>query len=207
MHDLRFALRLLLKNKGFTAVAVLALGLGIGGNTAIFSLVNGVLLRALPFPEAERIVYFEGRNPSHGIADSNVSYADFAEWSQTELFASIAAFYNANANLAADGAEPERVPRAGVTSGFFNVLGAQPFLGRAFTREDDQPKTQSVAIISHGLWKRRFGSDPGVIGKQVEISARPITIIGVMPQGFEFPEQTQIWMTSAVTAHGRRSRA
>jgi putative ABC transport system permease protein len=200
-QDVRYGLRMLLKNKGFTAVAVMALALGVGANTAIFSLVNGVLLRPLPFPNAERIVYLEGKNPSAGITDSNISFPDFTDWSQqTDLFASTAAYYTGNSNLGADGAEPERVPRAGVTSGFFNVLGVQPAIGRSFVAEDDQPGTQTVAIISDGLWKRRFGSDPGIIGKQVQISARPITIIGVMPPGFEMPEQTQIWMTSGVKA-------
>jgi putative ABC transport system permease protein len=198
-QDIRFGLRMLLKNKSFAAVAILALALGVGANTAIFSLVNGVLLRPLPFPNAERIVYFEGRNPTQGIIDSNISFPDFIDWSQQgDLFAATSAYYTGNSNLAADGAEPERVPRAGVTSGFFGVLGVQPALGRAFVPEDDKPDTVTVAIISHGLWKRRFAADPGIIGKQVQISARQITILGVMPQGFEFPEQTQIWTTSGV---------
>src|SRR5436190_2152286 len=133
LQDLRYGFRLLLKNKGFAAVAILALALGVGANTAIFSLVNGVLLRPLPFPDAERIVYFEGRNPTQGIIDSNISFPDFLDWSQqTDLFSSSAAFYTGNSNLAAEGAEPERVPRAGVTTGFFAVLGVQPALGRAF---------------------------------------------------------------------------
>jgi putative ABC transport system permease protein len=200
IQDIRYGLRMLLKYKGFTAVAVIALALGIGANTAIFSLVNGVLLRPLAFPDPERIVYFEGNNPSSGINESNISFLDFTDWSQqTDLFASTAAYWTASANLGADGAEPERVPRAGVTSGFFAVLGVQPFLGRAFVPEDDKPGTTSVAIISHGLWKRRFGSDPAIVGKQVQISSRPITILGVMPPGFEYPEQTQIWVTSAVS--------
>ena len=199
IQDIRYGLRVLLKNKGFAAVAILALALGVGANTAIFSLVNGVLLRPLPFPDAERIVFFEGRNPAAGINESNISYPDFLDWSgQTDLFAATCAFYTGNSNLGADGAEPERVPRAGVTTGFFAVLGVQPALGRAFVPDDDKPDTVTVAIISHGLWKRRFGADPGIIGKQVQISARQITILGVMPQGFEFPEQTQIWMTSGV---------
>jgi putative ABC transport system permease protein len=190
---------MLLKYKGFTAVAVIALGLGIGANTAIFSLVNGVLLRPLQFPDAERIIYFEGKNPSAGITESNISFLDFTDWSQqTDLFASTAAYWTGNANLGADGAEPERVPRAGVTTGFFSVLGVQPVLGRTFVPEEDKPETISVAIISDGLWKRRFGSDPAIVGKQVQISSRPITVIGVMPPGFEYPEQTQIWVTSAV---------
>ena len=199
MRDLRYAGRMFFKNPGFAVVAIMALGLGIGANTAIFSLVNGVLLRPLQFPDAERIVYFEGKNPTAGITDSNISFLDFTDWSkQTDLFASTAAYWTASANLGADGAEPERVPRAGVTTGFFNVLGVQPFLGRAFLPEDDKPGTITTAIISHGLWKRRFGSDPAIVGKQVQISSRPITVVGVMPPGFEYPEQTQIWVTSAV---------
>jgi putative ABC transport system permease protein len=190
---------MLLKYKGFTAVAVIALGLGIGANTAIFSLVNGVLLHPLAFPDPERIVYFEGNCPSAGINESNISFLDFTDWSQqTDLFASTAAYWTASANLGAEGAEPERVPRAGVTSGFFSVLGVQPFLGRAFVPEDDKPGTINSAIISHGLWKRRFGSDPAIVGKQVQINSRPLTVLGVMPPGFDYPEQTQIWVTSAV---------
>ena len=204
LQDIRYGLRMLLKNKGFTAVAILALGLGIGANTAIFSLVNGVLLRPLPFPDAERIIYFEGKNPQAGITESNISYLDFTDWSQqTDLFASTAAYWTGGVNLGADGAEPERVPRAGVTIGFFSVLGVQPVLGRAFVPEDDKPASfiggrGIVAIISHGLWKRRFGSDPAIVGKQVQMSARSLTVIGVMPPGFEYPEQTLIWVPSSV---------
>jgi len=203
-QDVRYGLRMLLKHKGFTAVAVMALALGIGANTAIFSLVNGVLLRPLPFPDAERIVYFQGKNPAAGITDSNISYLDFTDWSQqTDLFASTAAYWTGNADLSGDGTEPEAVPRAGVTIGFFSVLGVQPVLGRAFAPEDDKPATfnegrGTVAIISHGLWKRHFGSDPAIIGRVVQMKSRPLTIIGVMPPGFEYPEQTQIWVNSAV---------
>src|SRR3954451_6480441 len=179
LHDIRYGMRMLFKNPGFTAVAVIALALGIGANTAIFSLVNGVLLRPLPFPNAERIIYLEGKNPAAGITASNISFLDFTDWSQqTDLFASTAAYWTGTANFGADGAEPERAPRAGVTTGFFSVLGVQPLLGRTFASEDDKGWPQTVAIISHGLWKRRFGSDPAVVGKQVQISASPLTIIG-----------------------------
>src|SRR3954451_23895344 len=176
LNDLQYGLRMLRKHKGFSAVAIIALGLGVGANTAIFSLVNGVLLRPLPFPDAERIIFFEGKNPgAAGITESNVSFLDFTDWSQqTDPFASTAAYWTGTANLGADGAEPERVPRAGVTTGFFSVLGVQPFLGRAFVPEEDKPGTPSVAIISHGLWKRRFGSDAAIVAKQVQISSRPL---------------------------------
>ena len=199
LGDLRYALRKLAKAPAFAAIAILTVALGIGANTAIFSLVNGVLLRPLPFPNAERIIYFEGKNPAAGITESNISYLDFTDWSQqTDLFASTAAYWTGTANFGADGAEPERVPRAGVTTGFFSVLGVQPVLGRTFVPEDDKGWPQSVAIISHGLWKRRFGSDPAIVGKQVQMSSWPLTIIGVMPLGFEYPEQTQVWVPTAV---------
>src|SRR5256714_5565406 len=200
LHDLRYAFRMLLKHKGFTAIAVIALGLGIGANTAIFSLVNGVLLRPLPFPDAERIIYIEGKNPAAaGITEGNISFLDFTDWAQqTDLFASTAAYWTGTANFGADGAEPERVPRAGVTTGFFSGLGVQPIFGRTFVPEDDKGWPQTVAIISHGLWKHRFGSDPNIIGKQVQISGSSMTIVGVMPPGFEYPEQTQVWVPSAV---------
>jgi putative ABC transport system permease protein len=203
-QDARFGLRMLLKTPGFTVVAVATLALGIGANTAIFSLVNGILLRPLPFPDSERIIYFEGKNPEAGITDSNISYLDFTDWSQqSDLFASTAAYWTGNADLSGDGAEPEAVPRAGVTTGFFSVLGVQPVLGRAFVPEDDKPASfnggrGTVAIISHGLWKRRFGSDPAIVGRVVQMKSRPLTVIGVMPPGFEYPEQTQIWVNSAV---------
>src|SRR5947208_4763301 len=198
-RDVRFGLRMLLKTPGFTVVAVATLGLSIGANTAIFSLANGVLLRPLPFPDAERIIYFQGKNPAAGLTESNISFLDFTDWSQqTDLFASTAAYWTGTVNFGADGAEPERVPRAGVTSGFFACLGVQTVLGRTFVPEDDTGWPQKVAIISHGLWKRRFGSDPAIVGEQVQMSSRPLTIIGVMPSGFEYPEQTQVWVTSAV---------
>src|SRR5438309_4969662 len=199
LHDIRHGVRMLLKHKGFSAVAIIALGLGVGANTAIFSLVNGVLLRPLPFPDAEHIIYIEGKNPAAGITDSNISYLDFTDWSQqTDLFASTAAYWTGTANFGADGAEPERVPRAGVTTRFFSVLGVQPLLGRTFLGEDDKGYPQRVAIISHRLWKRRFGSDPDIVGKQVQMSSTPLTIIGVMPPGFQYPEQTEVWVPPAV---------
>ncbi|MEO5720516.1 MAG: ABC transporter permease, partial [Chthoniobacterales bacterium] len=199
LHDIRYGFRMLLKHRGFTAVALIALAIGIGANTAIFSLVNGVLFRPLPYPHAERVVFFQGQNPTQGITDSNISFPDFGDWSkETDLFAATAAYYTANANLSANGSEAERVPRAGVTRDFFDVLGVQPALGRVFLAEEDQPNVQTVAILSHGLWKRRFGSDSGIIGREILINARPTTIVGVMPPGFDYPQETQIWVPSAL---------
>jgi putative ABC transport system permease protein len=197
--DLKFALRMLARNPGFTVVALLTLALGIGANTAIFSVINAVLLRPLPYPEADRIVYFEGENRPHGITDSNISVPDFQDWAaQSHAFSQTAFFWTGSAALSMQGGEPERVPRAGVSSAFFNLLGVQPMLGRSFLPADDQPDTVTVAILGERLWKRRFGSNPDIVGKMITINAVPLTIVGVMPAGFEFPEKTQIWTPSGV---------
>ncbi|HXM74972.1 MAG TPA: ABC transporter permease [Chthoniobacterales bacterium] len=199
MQDFRYALRMLAKNPGFTAIAVVTLALGIGANTAIFSVVNAVLLRPLPYPEADRIVYFEGRNPSQGITDSNISVPDFQDWTaQNQAFSHTAFYWMGSGALSMQGGEPERVPRAGVSGDFFNVLGIQPMLGRSFLPEEDQPDTPTVVILSEGLWKRRFGSDRNVIGKTITVNTVPLTIVGVMPAGFEYPDKTQIWIPSGV---------
>jgi len=201
VNNLRFAFRQLRKSPGFTFVAVLTLAFGIGANTAIFSLVNGVLLRPLTYPDADRIIYFEGQNLPQGITDSNISVLDFQDWTaQSQAFSHTAFFWTGGAALAEQGGEPERVPRVGVTSSFFDLLGVQPMLGRSFLSEDDRPGQPAVAILSEGLWKRRFGSDRNIVGKAITINTQPVTVIGVMPGGFAFPENTQIWTPAAVIA-------
>ncbi len=199
LQDFRYALRMLAKQPVFTAIAVLTLALGIGANTSIFSLVNSVLLRPLPYPEADRIVYFEGENRTQGITDSNNSIPDFQDWTaQSSAFSHAAFYWTGNAALSEQGGEPERVPRAGVKSTFFDLLGVQPVLGRSFVPADDQPGPATVAILSEGLWKRRFGADRNVIGRTITVNTVPVTVVGVMPAGFEFPEKTQIWIPSGV---------
>src|SRR5438309_2587550 len=131
LQDIRYGFRMLVKHKGFSLIAIAVLAIGIGANTAIFSLVNGILLRPLSYPEADRIVSFEARNPAQGITQSNVSFPDFVDWSkQSDLFAESAGFWSGNGNFGGDGVEPERVPRTHVTTDFFSVLGVQPMLGR-----------------------------------------------------------------------------
>jgi putative ABC transport system permease protein len=199
LQDFRYALRMLAKQPAFTAIAVLTLAVGIGANTAIFSLVNSVLLRSLPYPDANRIVYFEGKNPSQGITDSNISILDFQDWTtQSDAFSHTAFFWTGGAALAEEGREPERVPRAGVAIRFFDLFGVQPMLGRNFLAEEDRPDSPTAAIVSEGLWKRRFGSDRSIVGKTITINTRPVTVVGVMPADFEFPENTQIWTPAAV---------
>ncbi len=204
LQDLRYGARMLLKSPGFTVVAIIALALGIGANTAIFSVVNAVLLRPLAYLKADEIVYFTGVNTAKGISRSNISAPDYVDWTkQNKVFAQMAAFVTGGAILTGTN-EPERVPRAAVTASFFNVLGVQPVLGRAFLAEEDQPNSQQVAVLSYGLWKRRFGSDANIIGNKITVSGRIMTVVGVMPAGYEFPEQTQIWTSLRLDASNEK---
>ncbi|HWS87835.1 MAG TPA: ABC transporter permease [Pyrinomonadaceae bacterium] len=191
-QDVRFGLRLLWKRPGFTAVALAVLALGVGANTAIFSVVNAVLLRPLPYPGAERVVSFDGVNPSKGIEESNMSAPDFADWrEQARSFEALAIYVQGGTNLTgAD--EPERVTAAWVGPDFFRVIGVGAARGRALLPEDERPGGAAV-VISHGLWQRRFGSDPGAVGRTVQLGGRNWEIVGVMPAGFDFPQRAQVW--------------
>ncbi|MDQ6809270.1 MAG: ABC transporter permease, partial [Verrucomicrobiota bacterium] len=194
IQDLRYTFRMLLKHRGFTAAAVLALGLGIGGNTAIFTVINSVLLRPLPYHAPEQIVTFTGVNPSAGITESNISILDFISWSEkSDAFSAMTLLVTGSSTLAGTTGEPERLPRASVTSSFFSVIGVQPVLGRAFSAEDDRVGSEPVAILSDTIWQRSFGGDPNVIGRKITLNARSVTIVGVMPKGFDFPERAQLW--------------
>ncbi|HEY8225677.1 MAG TPA: ABC transporter permease [Pyrinomonadaceae bacterium] len=194
VQDLRFGLRMLWKNPGFSLVAIFTLALGIGTNTAIFSVVNGVLLRPLPYPGAERLVNFEGINPDRGISESALSMPDYLDWqSQTDAFESIAAFVEGGMALTGDGAEPERIPRGMVTPSFFQTMGVTPFMGRALLKEDEVADDW-VAVLSYGLWQRRFGANPNVVGSWFTFSGGTrCMVVGVMPRGFDYPAKAQIW--------------
>jgi len=191
-QDARYGWRMLWRRPGFTAFAALVLAVGVGANTAIFSVVNAVLLKPLPYPGAERIISFAGTNPSKGITESNMSAPDFADWrAEATAFEAVAMFTGGSANLGGD--EPERVAASGVTSGFFKVLGVGPALGRAFVEEDERPGGAGVAVISHGLWRRRFGGEAGVVGRRVEVGGRQLEVVGVMPAGFDYPNRAELW--------------
>jgi predicted permease len=188
-QDLRFSGRLMSSAKAFTFTAVAALALGIGANSAVFSLVNGILLQPLPYPEADRLVMLWDRNPK-GIERNNVSPPNFADYGAgAKSLAGVAAFYEAGANLQ-DTAGVEHVTSYAVTPGFFDVLGVQPMLG---TGLEDAARAPS-AVLSHQFWSRRFGGDPAVIGKVLRIDGRACSIRGVMPPGFRFPSrETALW--------------
>src|SRR5919112_958188 len=193
-RDVRHGARTLLKSPGFTLVAVAVLALGIGANTAIFSVVNAVLLRPLPYPGAERVVAFDGVNPSECITRSNLSAPDFADWrAAQQSFEALAMFTSGSANLTG-GDEPERVGASAVSADFFRALGVGAARGRALLPEDDAPGGGEVVVISNGLWVRRFGADPGVVGRRVEVNGRGLEVVGVMPAGFDFPQRAEVWM-------------
>ena len=194
MNNLKFAFRQLLKNPGFTAVAVLTLALGIGANTAIFSVVNAVLLKALPYREPERIVMLWTDNPSLnlGFHELPPTPPDLLDWrNQAQSFEQIAAFRTRPADLSEQG-DPERVGGVQVTANFFSLLGAQPTLGRVFSTDEEQPGKDKVAIISHSLWQRRFGAEANIIGQFITINHERHAIIGVMPLGFSFPRGAEM---------------
>src|ERR687883_1121170 len=181
LQDLRYGARVLRKKPGFTAVAVVTLALGVGANTAIFSVVNAVILRPLPYPEPERLVRVYEKRPKLGRTRNVVSAPDFVDWrGQNRAFDSMAAYTGWGASLTSDG-EPQRITGALASADLFRVLRAEPMLGRAFVAEEDRPGAPRVVVISHGLWRRRFGADPSAGGKAVTLDGRTYTGVGVMP--------------------------
>ncbi|HKQ79874.1 MAG TPA: ABC transporter permease [Blastocatellia bacterium] len=196
LQDLRYGVRMLLKNPVFTLIAVITLALGIGANTAIFSVVNAVLLRALPFNEPEQLVRLSSVRVDDPNSRMSVTYADFLDWQkETAIFAHAACYSGSNAVLAL-GDEPERIRTALVTAEFFDVLGMPMLLGRAFTAEESKSGSP-VVVISHGLWQRRLGADPNIIGQKFPTSARVATIIGVTRPKSHYPEDVDAWIPMA----------
>jgi predicted permease len=182
-QDLRYGARMLLKQPGFTLIAVLTLALGIGANTAIFSVVNGVLLKPLPYRNPEQLIrVFETSQtqPKFPVAQGN--FQDYR--AQNSTLAGLALYTRRDQELSQDG-KPEQLAALGITAGYFEVLGVRPLLGREFRREDELPESSPGVILSHALWQRRFNSDAGIIGKSVILSGRQHTIIGVMPAGVQ----------------------
>jgi putative ABC transport system permease protein len=190
LRDIRHALRVLIASPGFTAVAVLALALGIGANTAMFSVVNAVLMRPLPFHDAERLVRIWGSTPSKNIPFHNVFYADAADWKrESRSFEAMSAAVAGSANLTL-GDEPERLARWRVNAEFFPMLGTQFQTGRGFVPEEDRPGAPPVVVLTHPLWQRRFGADPKIVGQTVTLDGAPHTVTGVLTSSFEFAGTT-----------------
>ena len=198
LHDIRYSIRMLRKSPGFTAVATLTLALGIGANSAIFSVVNAVLLRPLPFKDPERLVRIWGKFEGEGIPKNWISEPELIDLNQmSESFEDIAAYQASGVNLTGN-QDPVRVNAAFVNAGLFPVLGINAKLGRTFSEDEDQPGHDKVAMLSHNLWLGRFGSDSGIVGKTIGISGESYTVIGVMPTGFQFPDRDDVWVPLAI---------
>ncbi len=193
-QDVRYAVRMMIKKPAFSFVAITALALGIGANTSIFSVVNSVLLRPLPYENPDQLVIIKSTHPARGATDFGTSTPDFREWrNRNTTFEQIAAFTTTSYNLSGSG-EPERVAGAIVSSNLFSLLGVAPASGRAFTIEEETFGNHRVALVSHALWQRRFAADHGVIDKMVTINGQPYTIVGVLPKGFSYPDpNVAVW--------------
>jgi len=195
VRDIRFGIRSLLKRPGFTVVALIALALGIGANTAIFSLVNGVLLRPLPFAEPDRLVWMWG-NIRNGGNRASVSPLDFLDYrKQNTTFEEFAATFSVPLALNLTGSgEPERLSVDAVTGNYFQALGVKPQLGRTFLLENESPGHDQVAVLSYGLWQRRFSGDPTIVNKTVTLDGNSCEVLGVMPKDFSFPQGAELWI-------------
>ena len=212
-QDLRYGVRVLLKKPGFTAVAVLTLALGIGANTAVFSVVNSVLVRPLPYRDPDHLALVRESLPKLGWNDRACSPAEFLDYQDgNQAFSGIAGFTDLSLNLTGQG-EPLRVQAARVSASLFPVLGIEPVRGRVFSQSEDQVGNNGVVILSYGLWQSHFGADLEVIGKVVELDARPFEVVGVMPPRFEFPynggtfaRSPELWVPLALTDQEREIR-
>jgi predicted permease len=201
LKDLRYGFRSLLKQPAFTVIAVLTLALGIGANTAIFSVVNAVLLRALPFPEPDRLVMIWEDASFAGFPRNTPAPANYADWkAQNHVFTEVAALDQRSFNITGDG-EPEKVEAYAVTANFFPLLGVQPLLGRSIQPDEDKPGAGKVVVISYGLWQQRYGGESNVIGRELLLNGEKHTVIGVMPSRFQFLESyVRLWVPIGFSA-------
>src|SRR5262245_55216287 len=195
-QDLRYGARRLLHQPGFTAVAILTLALGIGANAAIFSVVNGVLLRSLPYREPERLMLLWEANDR--VRNIHVSHQNFTDWrAQQRSFEAISAYSGrwGGPETVTGGSEPERAYAVGVYRDFFNALGVAPIVGRVFLPEEAQPGTTPVVVVSYGFWLRGLGGNYDLTNKRLTIRDQTFNVIGVMPPGFSFPAETDLWVS------------
>jgi len=192
LQDLRFGARMLRKNIGFTTIAVLTLALGIGANTAIFSIINSVLLRPLQYPDSGRLIRLYTDTPVEKGSDT--TFAAFLDWrSRNRSFESLAATWQNDSNLY-DTLGPEKIRSANATAGLFPMMGVRPVLGRLFRSTDDRVGYEHIVLLSYGIWQRRYGGDPAILGKQILVDSTPYQVAGVLPRGFHYPGKTDIWM-------------
>jgi predicted permease len=193
-QDLRYGARTLRKNPGFTLIAIVTLSLGIGANTAIFTVVNAALLRGLPYREPERLAHLFETTPQKAYAQREFSYPDYQDYQRSQAFEGLAAYTGGGGILTGRG-EPQRIFAPAASANFFSVLGVAPLLGRTFREGDDKPGAERVTILTYGLWRRMFGGDPSVIGQTLTISGAQYTVVGVLPASFQFAlRQADLWL-------------
>jgi putative ABC transport system permease protein len=205
LQDIRFGLRQLRRTPGFTIAAVLALALGIGATTAIFSVLDRVVLQPLPYPDPDRLTMVWEVNDSKGLSHERISPVNFGDYrALAHVFEDAAAWWYPQLTLTETGHEPLRVSAIETTPNFFSVLGVQPAVGAGFPKTPEYSR-ETVAVISHRLWRERFGGDPSIIGKSIALNGPLFTVVGVMPQGFQFPNDTDVWhrITWDVAQHSR----
>jgi len=201
-QDLRYSGRMLLKNPGFTLVAVLTLSLGIGANTAIFSIVNAVLLRPLPYDAPEQLVIV-----GEGIAGGSVSYPNFADWRDDRKVFQAASAMRSNESFNFTGSgEPERLQGRLISAGFLSLLGTPPMIGRDFLAEDDRPGATPAVILSYGFWSRRFGNDQSIVGRAITLNNQSYTVVGVSPQSFQFGTDADVSVPIGLSAERFKTR-
>ncbi len=206
MGDIRYALRNLLRRPTFTLIAVVTLALGIGANTAIFSAINALLLKPLPFPELDRVVAVWDKLPSRGVMHNEVAVANYLDWqSQTQSFEQLGLYRWWSANLTGID-PPERIQGFLVTANFLDVTGIKPIMGRSFSPEENQPGKDQVAIITHSLWQRRFGGDPDILNKTITINSVVRTVVGVMPERFNYPKGAEVYAPLQMTPELMKNR-
>jgi putative ABC transport system permease protein len=205
LNDIRFGLRRLLKNPGFTLVALATLAAGIGVNGTVFTITNAIMFKGLPFANADRIVYLSMQNTQRADQFVGVSFPDFRDWrARARSYEGMAAFSGTQLNVGGDDNLSEVYPAAQLTANGFSVIGVRPVLGRDFTSRDDQPGAPGVTMLTYGLWQRRYGKDPAVIGKVVRINGAPTTIVGVMPADFTFPFNVDLWIPLPTTPNSEK---
>ncbi len=208
LQDLRYSFRTMAKSPGFSVIALATLTLGIGATTAIFSVVDAVLLRALPYRQPDRLVAVYEDAGAVGFPRNTPAPANYADWKrQKQIFQDVAALTERDYNLTGSEGEPEKLGAAAITQNLFSVLGVNPALGRSFRREEDQPGRSRVVLISHALWMRRFGGDPKLVGADILLNDQKFTVVGVMPRSFSFPENNvEIWTPVAFTPQDLANR-
>ena len=206
LRDLKFSARALLKRPALTIIAIVTLAIGIGANSAIFSFVNALLLKPLPFPDPERVVALWDKVPSRGVERNEVTVANYLDWrAQNKTFEQLGLYRWWSTNLTGSDS-PERVQGFQVTPNFLDIVGVKPLMGRNFSAEEEQPGKEAVALLTYSLWQRRFGADPNIVNKTIETNGVARTVIGVMPPEFNYPKGAEIYSPLAITPELARSR-